>query len=80
MSENAQASPRGATLDKAALQRKYRQERDKRLRPDGNEQYLQLQGRLAHYLEDPYTPRTPHSASAAGRPAIARSAASARLW
>ena len=26
-----------------------------RLRPDGNAQYLQLKGQLAHYLDDPYT-------------------------
>ena len=44
-------------LDKAALLARYRQERDKRLRPDGNAQYLQAAGRLAHYLDDPYTPR-----------------------
>ena len=36
---------------------KYREERDKRLRPDGNEQYLQPTGRFAHLLDDPYTPR-----------------------
>ena len=45
------------TIDKTALLAKYRQERDKRLRPDGNDQYLQVTGRLAHYLDDPYTPR-----------------------
>jgi cation diffusion facilitator CzcD-associated flavoprotein CzcO len=43
-------------VDKEALRRKYLEERDKRLRPDGNEQYLRVEGRLAHYLEDPYTP------------------------
>ncbi|MEM7412412.1 MAG: NAD(P)/FAD-dependent oxidoreductase [Myxococcota bacterium] len=44
-------------IDKEALRAKYRAERDKRLRPDGNEQYLQLAGTsLAHYLDDPYTP------------------------
>ena len=43
-------------IDKGALLAKYIAERDKRLRPDGNAQYLQLQGQLAHYLEDPYTP------------------------
>ena len=42
---------------KEAIRRKYLEERDKRLRPDGNDQYLRLSGRLAHYLEDPYTPR-----------------------
>jgi cation diffusion facilitator CzcD-associated flavoprotein CzcO len=46
------------TVDKEALRRKYLEERDKRLRPDGNDQYLELKGQLAHYLEDPYTPRT----------------------
>ena len=44
-------------IDKDALRRKYAAERDKRLRPDGNNQYLRLQGQLSHYLDDPYTPR-----------------------
>jgi cyclohexanone monooxygenase len=44
------------TIDKEALKRKYAEERDKRIRPDGNAQYLQLKDQLAHYLEDPYTP------------------------
>jgi cyclohexanone monooxygenase len=44
-------------FDKAALLARYRAERDKRLRPDGNAQYLELKGgHLAHYLDDPYTP------------------------
>jgi cation diffusion facilitator CzcD-associated flavoprotein CzcO len=47
-----------ATIDKKALREKYRQERDKRLRPDGNEQYIRIDGAFADYLEDPYTPRT----------------------
>ena len=61
--ETVEASPR---LDKAALLAKYIAERDKRLRPDGNAQYLQLKGQLAHYAEDPYTqfverePKTDH--------------------
>ena len=46
-----------ATGDKEALRRKYLAERDKRLRPDGNDQYLRLTGDLAHYVTDPYTPR-----------------------
>jgi cation diffusion facilitator CzcD-associated flavoprotein CzcO len=46
------------SIDKEALKRRYAVERDKRLRPDGNDQYLRLTGRLAHYLDDPYTPRT----------------------
>jgi cation diffusion facilitator CzcD-associated flavoprotein CzcO len=50
--------PDGTPIDKQALRRKYRAERDKRLRPEGNEQYVRLTGQLAHYLEDPYTPVT----------------------
>ena len=47
------------SIDREALRRKYREERDKRLRPDGNAQYLQAPGRFAHYLDDPYTPIEP---------------------
>src|SRR5581483_6286373 len=47
------------TVDIAALKDKYAIERAKRLRPDGNDQYLRLQGTLAHYLDDPYIPVTP---------------------
>ena len=43
-------------IDKRALKAKYREERAKRLRPDGNGQYLELKGQLAQYLEDPYVP------------------------
>ena len=46
-----------AKIDKDALKAKYAEERAKRLRPDGNAQYLQLKDQLAHYLDDPYTPR-----------------------
>ncbi|MBR7619347.1 NAD(P)/FAD-dependent oxidoreductase [Phenylobacterium sp. 20VBR1] len=45
------------TIDKKALLAKYIAERDKRLRTDGNAQYLEVKGNLAHYLDDPYTPR-----------------------
>src|ERR1700749_3379296 len=41
-------------FDPAALKAKYRAERDKRLRRDGNEQYTEIKGQFAHYLEDPY--------------------------
>lgn len=49
----------GATIDKEALKRRYAAEREKRLRPDGNDQYLRLTGRLAHHLDDPYLPVVP---------------------
>src|SRR5579863_3669022 len=44
--------------DRAALRRKYAEERDKRLRLDGNDQYLQFTGQFRHLLDDPYTPPT----------------------
>ena len=47
-----------APIDTEALRRKYAEERDKRLRPDGNDQYLRLTDEFAHYLDDPHTPRT----------------------
>src|SRR5262249_28447431 len=43
-------------IDREALRSKYREERDKRLRSDGNAQYVEPTGRFAHFLEDPYTP------------------------
>lgn len=48
--------------DRAALRARYRAERDKRLRSDGNNQYLEATGRYAHLLDDPYTPVTPRNA------------------
>ena len=51
----ADAGPK-PPINKAILLAKYIAERDKRLRPDGNGQYLPLKGRFAHYLDDPYTP------------------------
>ncbi len=41
-------------FDPGALARKYREERDRRLRADANAQYVEMAGRFAHYLEDPY--------------------------
>jgi cyclohexanone monooxygenase len=41
-------------FDPAALKKKYIAERDKRLRVDGNEQYREIKGEFAHYLDDPY--------------------------
>ena len=49
---------RDEPVDPQALREKYRAERDKRLRPDGNDQYLQPTGRFAHFLDDPYVERT----------------------
>jgi len=47
-------APGALGFDPDALREKYREEREKRLRPDGNDQYRHLAGELAHYLDDPY--------------------------
>ncbi|MFP5321276.1 MAG: flavin-containing monooxygenase [Acidimicrobiia bacterium] len=47
----------GTTIDREALREKYRAERDKRLRPDGPQQYVRIEGQLSHYLDDPYVER-----------------------
>jgi cation diffusion facilitator CzcD-associated flavoprotein CzcO len=49
------------SIDKERLCKKYLEERNKRLRADGNDQYLQVTGHLARYLDDPYTPVTPRA-------------------
>jgi cation diffusion facilitator CzcD-associated flavoprotein CzcO len=41
-------------FDPEALRKRYRSERDKRLRVDGNEQYVEMVGQFRHYLDDPY--------------------------
>ncbi|HKR88357.1 MAG TPA: monooxygenase, partial [Phenylobacterium sp.] len=41
-------------LDPETLRAKYRAERDKRLRPDGNSQYVATDGDFAYLLKDPY--------------------------
>jgi cyclohexanone monooxygenase len=47
-------APTVPAFDPDALREKYRAERDKRLRPDGNEQYQEVVGRFAHFVDDPY--------------------------
>jgi cation diffusion facilitator CzcD-associated flavoprotein CzcO len=48
--------------EREALRTKYREERDKRLRPDGNAQYLEPTGRFAHFVGDPFTPKADRKA------------------
>jgi len=43
-----------AELDFDALRRKYRAERDKRIREDGNDQYLETSGEYAQFATDSY--------------------------
>jgi len=44
------------TIDRNGLRQKYLAERDKRLRDDGNEQYVEVTGVFEHYVDDPYVP------------------------
>jgi len=46
----------GETLDfdPNALREKYRHERDRRLRPDGNDQYVEIAADFRHYIDDPH--------------------------
>lgn len=55
MSSDKERAARDA--DREALRARYRQERDKRLRPDGIHQYIEPSGKYAHFLEDPHTPK-----------------------
>jgi cyclohexanone monooxygenase len=48
------ADDAGLGFDPDALRDRYRRERDRRLRPDGNEQYVEVAGRYAHFVDDPY--------------------------
>ena len=43
--------------DLEAIHARYLEQRDKRIRPDGNEQYLEPTGKYAHFLDDPHTER-----------------------
>jgi cyclohexanone monooxygenase len=54
MADTADASLAELGFDPNALRDKYRAERDKRLRTDGNQQYREIKGEFAHYLDDPY--------------------------
>src|SRR5579863_7693097 len=41
-------------FDPNALREKYRHERDRRLRPDGNDQYVEVAADFRHYIDDPH--------------------------
>ncbi len=52
-----QESKQDLGFDPDALREKYRTERDKRLRPDGNAQYVEPSGDFAHFVDDPWIER-----------------------
>ena len=41
-------------FDADNMREKYRRERDKRIRADGNDQYIEVTGDFAHFVDDPY--------------------------
>ncbi|OYU34714.1 NAD(P)/FAD-dependent oxidoreductase [Novosphingobium sp. PASSN1] len=45
-------------FDPEVLLKRYREEREKRLREDGTAQFVKMEGQFARYLEDPYVTRT----------------------
>lgn len=45
-------------FDPTELKAKYLHERDKRIRPEGNEQYVEITDRFAHFGEDPWADRS----------------------
>jgi len=49
-----EGSTQELAFDPNALRDRYREERDRRLRDDGNEQYVEVKGQFAHFLDDPY--------------------------
>ncbi len=56
------ANTRQGNFDVNAVRAKYRQERDKRLREDGNDQYIKIDGRYARFQVDPFSPRRERAA------------------
>ena len=45
-------------FDPQALKARYLAERDKRLRDDANEQYVEVTGDFSNYVDDPYVTRS----------------------
>jgi len=41
-------------FDPDALREKYRRERDRRLRPEANDQYVEITADFRHYIDDPH--------------------------
>ena len=54
MSDGNKESAQAIGFDPEALRARYREERDKRMRPDGNEQYIETRGDFSRYVDDPY--------------------------
>ena len=50
---NETSSPQ-LDFDVNELRARYRAERDKRMRSDGNQQYVEVKGDFSRYVDDPY--------------------------
>jgi cation diffusion facilitator CzcD-associated flavoprotein CzcO len=50
------------TAEREALNERYRAERDKRVRADGNDQYIEVVGEFARFVDDPYVTAEPRAA------------------
>jgi cation diffusion facilitator CzcD-associated flavoprotein CzcO len=59
ISTNPKDAALGIDFDPEALRAKYREERDRRIRDDGNQQYVEVKGDFTRYVDDPYV--TPFS-------------------
>ena len=53
------APPAELGFDPDALRAKYREERGKRLRDDGSDQYVEVRGAFAHFADDPFAEPPP---------------------
>jgi cation diffusion facilitator CzcD-associated flavoprotein CzcO len=54
LNTSASASAPDLGFDPDALREKYRAERDRRVRADGNDQYLEVEGDFVNFIDDPY--------------------------
>jgi len=52
--EKKTATTDDLAFDPKALRKKYKEEREKRIRPDGNNQYQEMAGEFSNYIADPY--------------------------
>ncbi|MEM9177588.1 MAG: NAD(P)/FAD-dependent oxidoreductase [Myxococcota bacterium] len=52
--DESNPTPLPDDFDAEAMRARYLAERDKRIRPEGNDQYVNVEGKFAHYLDDPY--------------------------
>jgi cyclohexanone monooxygenase len=59
MADSAEAMGASLDFDPDALRERYNRERDRRIRPDGEDQYIQIAGKYANYGDqDPYAPKS----------------------